>query len=384
MLHGRAVPARFLSTVGLMVLILIGGTRPAYAHGTGGSDVSNYLSSVTGVQALDSAGKPAGSAELPIVWRVVGNDALLEVENKSGRELTVFGYEGEPYLRISAEGVWANRNSESTYLNADRYAQTSVPEFVSSTAEPDWMRVGDGPGFAWHDHRVHWMSLSLPPAVTAAGQDVQSSVFDWRVPFALGDQQAAVEGRLQWVPAPAAWPWLLGGLAVAGLPLAAALLRPGGPDRRAALRRLSAALLGAIIVMGIVHGVDDVTAVPATAAENIGEAAKSGAFVVLGVLGVLWAWRGWHFTAESERASMTIGPATGLIVAAVALGLWFGVGHMFTLLRSQIASGLPEAFSRGLVGLSLMAVLPVGLAAWLVHRGAPTGAGGVQADGSQA
>ncbi len=48
--------------------------------------------------------------------------------NDTGEEVVVIGYDGEPYFRISPEGVVeVNLNSPSYYLNEDRLADVEVP-----------------------------------------------------------------------------------------------------------------------------------------------------------------------------------------------------------------------------------------------------------------
>lgn len=129
----------------LTALVIAATPAPALAHGGGGADASDFTSAVQRLVALDAEGDPRGSPRsIPeIHWRVLANDALLEVTNRSGQELEVPGYDGEPYLRIGPDGVWENRNSPAVYLNTDRYAQTPVPAGVSADADPDWVRVGD-------------------------------------------------------------------------------------------------------------------------------------------------------------------------------------------------------------------------------------------------
>ncbi|MDQ3709553.1 MAG: hypothetical protein M3387_09700, partial [Actinomycetota bacterium] len=181
---------------------------PASAHGGGGSDASNFASVVEGVVRLDDGGDPAGRlADLPAVtWRVLANDALLEVSNRGHAELVVPGYQGEPYLRVAPGGVWENRNSPAAYLNDDRYATTPVPAGVGPEAAPDWVRVGDEPLWRWHDHRIHWMAPTPPPAVTSNPDEV-TVVQDWLVPFRLAGRRLAVDGQTRWAPPGPVLPW---------------------------------------------------------------------------------------------------------------------------------------------------------------------------------
>lgn len=58
---------------------------------------------------------------------VLDGDDRLRVENESGTELVVLGYDGEPYLRIGPNGVFRNQRSPAAYLNRDRFARSAVP-----------------------------------------------------------------------------------------------------------------------------------------------------------------------------------------------------------------------------------------------------------------
>lgn len=123
---------------------------------------------------------------------VVGGDAFLRVRARPGTEVRIPGYDGEPYLRIEADGtVLRNARSSATYLNRRRDGTAAdLPAGVGSRAEPRWERIGDGGEVAWHDHRIHWM-VSQPPEV---GKDrvVQS----WSVPMVVDGSEVEVSGHL--------------------------------------------------------------------------------------------------------------------------------------------------------------------------------------------
>ncbi len=133
--------------------------------------------------------------------RVVGGDDRLRVENRSGTELIVLGYDGEPYLRIGPDGVFRNVRSPAVYLNEDRFARVSVPLSADPGARPAWKQVSPRAVWQWHDHRIQWMALGPPPAVRQAPKS-SHRIFAWRVPARLGDRPLAVTGRLDYVPPP--------------------------------------------------------------------------------------------------------------------------------------------------------------------------------------
>lgn len=122
-------------TAGLLVVL----AAPALAHGGGGSDATNFRSAVLRVIGEDTGdAERTPAADVPgLSWRVLAGDALLAVDNRTGREVAVPGYEGEPYLRIGPDGVFENRNSPATYQNNDRYAQSTVPTHASADAAAD-------------------------------------------------------------------------------------------------------------------------------------------------------------------------------------------------------------------------------------------------------
>jgi hypothetical protein len=50
----------------------------------------------------------------------------------------------------------------------------------------------------WHDHRMHWMSKSMPPQVKDKSK--RTKVFDYAVPLSVGGQPGAIRGTLFWQP----------------------------------------------------------------------------------------------------------------------------------------------------------------------------------------
>lgn len=109
----------------LVIALLALGAGPAAAHGGGDTaDGSNYDSRVAGVVEA-ATGTAMDGGELR--WRVLGNDALLELRNAGDTEVVVSGYEGEPYLRVGPDGVFENVASPASILNDDRYGLGTIP-----------------------------------------------------------------------------------------------------------------------------------------------------------------------------------------------------------------------------------------------------------------
>jgi len=123
----------------------------------------------------------------------------LVLSNHTGRTVTVYGYEGEPYARVLANGtVEVNTSSPAYYLNQNFYAQVTVPPSAFAHAPPRWSVVDRTGQFEWHDHRIHWMSPVPPAKVTDKSR--RTKIFNWQVPIRVGAQPGAVDGELFWVP----------------------------------------------------------------------------------------------------------------------------------------------------------------------------------------
>lgn len=328
--------------------LLVVGAAPAWAHGAGGQDASNYRSQVTRVVARD--GSPSASAD-GVSWRVLAIDGPLEVRNDSDEELMVLGYEGEPYLRVGSDGVFENRNAPATYTNDDRYAEVALPAGASAASPPDWVRIGSEPVAAWHDHRSHWMARVPPPQVRAdPGRGRR--ILEWSVPFTHGGRELAVEGTLDWVPGPSWWPTALAAVALVVLPVGAvAWLRP---DRVVAVAALAASAVG---VLGVALAVDDVRSMPSTAGEAALALARP---MTAALLAGLAAWR----ATRSEAAQ-----AAGLLaLAAGALLLGVGVPRAPAITASQLAGSLPHMLVRVVAGAALALPIAAGVAALTVLR----------------
>jgi hypothetical protein len=136
-----------------------------------------------------------------VTVRVLGGEDRLWLRNTSGKELTVLGYEGEPYLRITPEGVFRNRRSPATYLNAERWARVVVPPEAHAGARPLWKRIAKSRAWAWHDHRIHWMNTA-PPREVIEDRASPHHIFDWAVPTRVGAQRVAILGSLDYEPPP--------------------------------------------------------------------------------------------------------------------------------------------------------------------------------------
>jgi hypothetical protein len=217
-------------------LVLLGPATPAAADPAG---PTHYDARVTGLEP--------GDADLPVEVEVLGGDAFLVVRARPGATVAVAGYEGEPYVRIAADGtVEVNQRSPSRWINDERYETdpdaVGAPADVGVDAPPRWEVVGSDGAFAWHDHRIHWMSPALPGQVDPSAGTPQP-VFEWEVPFAVDGEEARIVGELVWLPGPG--PAVPVGLVAVGL-LAAAVLAWARPGLVAGTIAVAAALAGAV------------------------------------------------------------------------------------------------------------------------------------------
>ena len=129
--------------------------------------------------------------------QVLNLDDRLELQNTTGKTVTIQGYQGEPYARVLGDGtVEVNHNSPAFYLNDSRTSTGKVPANAKPGATPDWQIVDRAGRFQWHDHRIHWMSAIPPQQVKDRAK--RTKVFDWTVPVEVGATKGAVDGTLFW------------------------------------------------------------------------------------------------------------------------------------------------------------------------------------------
>ncbi len=169
-----------------------------------------------------------------IEFEVLNYDADMEMVVRDGHEVTIYGYEDEPYARVLGDGtVQKNQRSPSTYLNNDRYAEAPVPESADPEAAPVWKTVGGQGTLRWHDHRMHYMARGTPPQVE--DESVRTKVFDYEIPLRIDGEKGAIEGTLYWAgPADTSKaPFIVAGVAIVLLGGAAVLFarrRRGGSE----------------------------------------------------------------------------------------------------------------------------------------------------------
>ena len=171
----------------------------------------SHLGSGDDVSARDTVSViESVSPDLPSGIRldVVGGDTYLRLRSTK-HDVEIPGYEGEPYVRIFADGtVQVNDASTTSVLNGDRYGNVDLSGF-KVTDTPQWRTIATDGMVMWHDHRVHWMSPIKPKAV-----DEKGTVLTWDVPFTVDGTEIHAKGTLYLKDrASAAW-WSFGVLAL--------------------------------------------------------------------------------------------------------------------------------------------------------------------------
>jgi hypothetical protein len=131
---------------------------------------------------------------------VLSGDDRLEVENSGSRTVTIYGYNRrprDPYLRLSRGGkVEVNLRSPAYYLNQERFSGAHVPDSADPKAPPQWKVVERTGRYEFHDHRMHWMSKSVPPQVTDKSK--RTKIVAWSVPLSVQGASGAIRGELFW------------------------------------------------------------------------------------------------------------------------------------------------------------------------------------------
>jgi hypothetical protein len=202
-MSARAPALRFAAVARRTILILLGSAllalaAPAALGATNTTEStpffdqggnSNYRSYITRVS-------PSVSGLSVQVLEFA--DRLLLV-NHTGKTVTIYGYQNDPYARVLPNGT-AERNvrSPATYLNESFYGNITVPPIANPSASPKWEVIDRTGQFEWHDHRIHWPSPLLPPQVK--DQSKRTLIFNWSVPIEVGAVKGDVYGQLFWVP----------------------------------------------------------------------------------------------------------------------------------------------------------------------------------------
>jgi hypothetical protein len=235
---------RRLFVVVLAVLFAVQ-PNPAQAHSASNTPSSNYVSKVLSI---------TGPGVVPFTLASIEAGSRLELKWKSGPELLVPDYDGDPYLRIGPDGVFENQRSTATYLNRDRNGRTDIPDEAKQGAVPRWKKISGAPVARWHDHRAHRMGGDPPQVRQQPGKRhlVQENTFEiLQGANESGAKSASTKTFLanvevRWEPGPSPTPWLVGAGVLAILLSALSIVWGRTAAGRA---RLRAPLAGAVLIL---------------------------------------------------------------------------------------------------------------------------------------
>jgi hypothetical protein len=272
-------------------------------------------------------------------------------------------------VRPSLEGVSVEVVDAGTRLRLDNRSRREVV-VLGYQSEP-WLRVGPGQSVTWHDHRAHWEADEPPDQVRRSPSSAHVAVPEWTVELSTGRRLAVVVGEVRWVPGPSPLPWL------AGAALLAMAVVAGSRGRR---------WLGALVAaVALVVALDLVQLTGASLGARPPLAAK--------LLSLGASAAGWVLAGLAVRQLLRRRLESGLFQLLLAAGLLTvvsGLGDLGFLLRSQLASGLPDWMVRAAVtaklglGAGAVTAAALHLRALLAAQGLATRGPGTTAVGAGA
>jgi hypothetical protein len=331
----RRLATALALTVG-WVLIL---AAPASAHSVSGVGATNWKSVITSV-----------SPQVPgLTVRLVEDGSRIELTNY-GPEVTVQGYEGEPYLRIGPDGVFENLQSPATYLNCSRTG-CSFPAGINKDGPPQWKKISSGQTARWHDHRAHYMGGQPPPDVLQSPGRVHVEA-SWTITLTRGSTPILVKGNYTWVPSSSPFPWLALAVVLFALGVAAGVLGTWGP-------RL-AVLVALLTVVDIYHAVGIAWFWSGSTAYRLEKFLSGSFYSFIGwVLGALAVWLLVRRRVDGLYAAVFAGGSAALFT---------GLLDFTVLSRSQAPFAAPITVDRLSVVTSLGLGLGVAVGALLAIR----------------
>jgi len=294
-----------------------------------------------------------------VTVKVVGGDGFLDVKAKPGHDVIVNGYNGGPWLHIRPDGtIEENQLSTATYINGDRYGRTPPPDNVTDKTEttepPQYKVIGSGGEYAWHDHRIHWMSPDHPGEYTIDGvthtHKAGDVIFpDWTVQLVVDGKPVTVHGQLTWVKSVSPIPYF-----VIAIVLTIGLVLFG---RKSALAAAVAVLVASIAALLV--GWRSWNSIPSAAGPNPLEIALPLIAVVTSALAVIF-----------RKHALSV---VGILAAVSALGGWcierFAV-LLNPVLPTELSFGLDRTTTAVAIGACIGAAV-IAVRAGVVLPGLP-------------
>jgi len=148
----------------LVAALALVAAAPAYAHGPT-STKSGYVSTVAGLRPN----------VVGVTATILGSDQQLQLTNYSGKTVEVLDPQRKPMFRFAADGIYRRLDAQ-------------------------WIRVGAGSSYAWHDTRIRWTGADPPPVVRQQ-PDAEHRIFAWHVPATANGEPFVIDGFLGYRPA---------------------------------------------------------------------------------------------------------------------------------------------------------------------------------------
>ncbi len=127
----------------------------------------------------------APRVEVAIIPGVV---PAVTIDNGGHEPVTVIGARGEPFLRIGADGVFANANS-LTWMQSGRAPQTTSPVVLSKDSSTvTWTKISPGSRYTWLEWRAR-----------CADDRTRRTSLKWEIPLLIGGKPASVAGETRWI-----------------------------------------------------------------------------------------------------------------------------------------------------------------------------------------
>ena len=253
------------------------------------------------------------------VQLVVAGTAI-RVTNSTGEDVVVFGYQNEPYLRITSEGTFENRRSPTLYSNAT--PEQLPPETALVGGQPDWIRRSASTTAIWHDLRLQG-GVSTPSR--------------WNLRLTVADRDVTVAGRTSRVPPGSPWPWLIAFAAIVVVVFESAI-RPAR-----AWQIVLASALSSAVLLDMFRALGDFSArVDGTIDDRL-------------LRDLLFPGVGWVLAVMAIRSllrrSSALPPAAGF--AGLSLLVLGGLGNLGVLRSTQLVFGPPPWIERAAIVLAL-------------------------------
>lgn len=352
----RMSRGRWLVAIGLAGLLSVLTAGPAAADPPG---PTNYRAEVVGIDP------PTDAVEA----EVLGGDSFLRLTVAEGHEALLRGYDGEEqYLRFAPDGeVHVNLRAEAHYQNQSRYSPGAAdrPAEVGADVPPQWELVSTTGSYAWHDHRIHWMSPTTLPfrAIDSGGEGQQvdpslgepqpTTVWSEPIPLTVDGQQVGIVGQVTYLPDASPVPAVVAALLVlVGVVWLGRRAPATGIAVGAAGGAIVALAVSVPLVVGLPAGVEAqplqvivplIALLVVAAGMSVG-ARSSFALVVAGAAGI--PLLGWAVSNVGALTAPIVPPAAVPdAVVRVALGVVVGAG------LASIALGVRDLLTGGALSL---------------------------------